>query len=249
MKNEEQARALGQPSERHLAHERRRAVKAQEQDGVRRTPLAAQEIRQLEVDARLLQACVVPPRREVLLERRRRPPEQRPQELGAAPGGAAEAAVVFEGGEEDEDVLCDLRRVLAAEFGHCLANPSEARSSVLASAPSSERRKKNAAFYLEQRVYQRLLLLCAAVALALQTCEERLACFLCEKRDDQAAQPFSDRAVLVFHGVVWGYYLVAKDAEGDLGVQFEVLDQRSLHDRNFPWFIWQQGKAKTERSP
>ena len=75
MKNEEQARALGQPSERHLAHERRRAVKAQEQDGVRRTPLAAQEIRQLEVDARLLQACVVPPRREVLLERRRRPPE------------------------------------------------------------------------------------------------------------------------------------------------------------------------------
>jgi hypothetical protein len=63
--------------------------------------------------------------------------------------GAAVIVVVVavEGGEEDEDVLRDLRFVLEAEFGHCLANPS-----LFVMAVSTKRRRN--AHYLEKRVYQ-----------------------------------------------------------------------------------------------
>ena len=94
--------------------------------------------------------------------------------------------------------------------------------------------------HLEQRVYQPLLLLRAAVALVPQSREKRLPCVLREKGDDQPSQPLSGRLVLLFHGVVWGYDLVAEDAESDLGVQLEVLYQRVLDDCNLPWFVWKE---------
>jgi hypothetical protein len=66
--------------------------------------------------------------------------------------------------------------------------------------------------HLEQRVYQRLFLLCAAIR------SERLPCVLCEKGDNQPPQPLSDHPVLLCHGFIWGYDLVTEDAENDLRV-------------------------------
>jgi hypothetical protein len=71
-----------------------------------------------------------------------------------------------------------------------------------------------------------------------QSREEGFPCFLREERDDQPAQTFSNCSVLFFHGFIWWHNLVAEDAESDLGIQFKVLDERSLDDSNLPWFIW-----------
>jgi hypothetical protein len=48
--DDEQARVLGHPPERHLAHEQRRTLEAQELVGVRRATFLAREVRQLEVE-------------------------------------------------------------------------------------------------------------------------------------------------------------------------------------------------------
>jgi hypothetical protein len=38
-------------------------------------------------------------------------------------------------------------------------------------------------------------------------------------------------------GTIWSQ---AEDAEEDLGVQFEVLNERSLYHGNLSWLVWQR---------
>ena len=82
--------------------------------------------------------------------------------------------------------------------------------------------------YFDEGVYQRVFLLGGAAPLALQLREEGLARVFGEEGDDERAEALADRAVLVFHGVVGWHDLVAEDAEGDFGVELEVLYERRL---------------------
>jgi hypothetical protein len=124
-------RVLGEPPGHHLAHERRRAIEAQGMNRVRCAPITTHEVRQLEVEAGLLQARQVPPGREVVLERS----SMTPLALAASTTVRRRVAaiitisVVVEGG--GGRVLCGDRRVLATKFGRRLAI-SEVRQSISA---------------------------------------------------------------------------------------------------------------------
>ena len=153
-------------------------------------------------------------------------------------------APIIERGEEKKNVPRDLRCVRAAKFGYRLPSTFGQRAQ---EKHTFWREWSDARHgHLEQGVYQRQFLLRATVTLTFQSRDERLSRFLGQKRDDQPAQPFSDELVLVFNGVIWGNDLVTEYAEGDLGVHFEMLNQRSLHHGNLSRLIW-QGWDKEQR--